>query len=84
MKNVILAYIPVLHSGYVKFLKKYGGSESQLYVFGSELIGLFDPLRKDIRALDRDLYNSGFNPRNLHCSSPPLGWRILELIPLRR
>ena len=52
MKKIILAYVPVLHRGYLDLFRKYGGPENGLCVFGKELIGEFDSLRKDIRAID--------------------------------
>ena len=51
MQKVILAYIPVLHQGYLQLFSKHPEAES-LYIFGEELIAHFDHLqRKDIRAL---------------------------------
>lgn len=51
MKKVILAYIPVLHAGYKKFIEKHEEIQT-LYLLGPKLIEDFDHLqRKDIRAL---------------------------------
>ncbi len=50
--KTVLAYVPVLHRGYVDFFKRHGGPKSALYIFGRELIERFDFFRKDIRALD--------------------------------
>jgi len=53
MKEIILAYIPVLHQGYRQFFKKYFSRVQVIYLFGNELIQEFDHLsRKDIRALN--------------------------------
>lgn len=52
MKKIIIAYIPVLHAGYQKFLSEQKNVDA-LYVLGPEIIADFDHLRrKDIRALD--------------------------------
>lgn len=52
--TIVIAYVPVLHDGYKQFFKKHGGSESKLYIFGPDVIKMFDHLRKEIRALDPD------------------------------
>lgn len=51
MNTVVIGYVPVIHEGYIGLFKKYGGVNSSLYVFGRELIGYADSLRKDIRAV---------------------------------
>ncbi len=52
MKTVVIAYIPVIHSGYKKFLSKYSGPENELWIIGTELSGELYHFRKEIRALD--------------------------------
>lgn len=52
--KIIIAYVPVLHEGYRRFLEKYSG-DAQLWIFGQELIGEFDYLYKEIRALRPEL-----------------------------
>lgn len=49
-KKVIVAYIPVLHEGYKKFLEKHADADA-LFIFGEKLIEEFDYLHKEIRAL---------------------------------
>jgi len=49
-KKIIVAYIPVLHRGYLKFFVD-NKSATELYVLGKDLIKLEDYLRKDLRAL---------------------------------
>ena len=51
--EVLIAYVPVLHEGYRKFLAAH--SNAEVFVFGSEIIGKFDYLKKEIRALDPKL-----------------------------
>jgi dCMP deaminase len=47
-KQVIVAYVPVLHRGYRRLFDKYPG---QVLVLGPEILTTFDDLRKDLRAL---------------------------------
>lgn len=53
-KLVIVAYVPVLHRGYIEFFKKYSPAQI-MYVIGEELQAEADVelgyLRKDLRAL---------------------------------
>jgi len=56
MKQIIFAYIPVLHRGYQEFFAKYEGSE--LYLLDrAELLAFeeLEYLKKDIRVLDLEL-----------------------------
>jgi len=52
--KAIVAYIPVLHDGYRRFLEKHHQADV-CFIFGSKLIDEFDYLHKEIRALDPDL-----------------------------
>lgn len=45
----VVAYVPVLHEGYIRFFKQSAAPE--LYIVGSELLKKLDYLRKDLRAL---------------------------------
>lgn len=51
MVKVILAYIPVLHKGYIEFLNKHRDAE-RLYIFGENFIEEYEYLKKEIRALE--------------------------------
>lgn len=53
MSAAVLAYVPVLHEGYRRFLTEHGGGPDgrPLYLIGPELHGDSRPLAKDIRAL---------------------------------
>lgn len=53
MKKIILAYIPVLHEGYRRFLATY--QDADLFIFGPELMAEFSQLAKEIRQLDPEL-----------------------------
>ena len=55
--NALVAYIPVLHEGYRRFLEEHGRGRP-LYVIGRELYADYRPLAKDIRALDPRLVAS--------------------------
>jgi dCMP deaminase len=54
MSEVVVAYIPVLHEGYVRFLESHGRGRP-LYLIGPELYADYRPLAKDIRCLDAEL-----------------------------
>jgi dCMP deaminase len=51
MNKILIAYVPVLHAGYKKFIKKYSDLQ-EIYIFGKDIISQFDYLSKEIRALD--------------------------------
>ena len=50
MTDAVIAYVPVLHEGYRRFLAEHGASRP-LYLIGPELHADSRPLAKDIRAL---------------------------------
>jgi dCMP deaminase len=57
MSEVIVAYIPVLHEGYVRFLESHGRGRP-LFLIGPELYADYRPLAKDVRCLDAELVAS--------------------------
>jgi dCMP deaminase len=54
MNEVVVAYIPVLHDGYRRFLEAHGRGR-RAFVIGPELYADHRPLAKDIRCLDAEL-----------------------------
>jgi dCMP deaminase len=50
MARILIAYVPVLHEGYRRFLKTLAAD--QVYILGQDFISEIDHLRKEIRALD--------------------------------
>lgn len=54
MSEIVVAYVPVLHEGYRRFIEAHGRSR-RLFVVGSDLYSDYRPLAKDIRCLDADL-----------------------------
>jgi dCMP deaminase len=54
MTQITIAYIPVLHEGYLRFLKMHAEGRP-LYLIGRELYRDYRPLAKDIRRLDEQL-----------------------------
>ncbi len=54
MGEVVVAYIPVLHEGYRRFLDAHA-RERPLFLIGPELYADYRPLAKDIRCLDPQL-----------------------------
>ena len=56
MKQILIAYVPVLHRGYQEFFAKY--KEADLYLLDKEELLDFEELeylKKDIRVLDLSL-----------------------------
>jgi dCMP deaminase len=53
-KKIVIAYIPVLHEGYRRFLDEHSDASS-LFLLGPEIIREYKPLVKDIRAIDPEL-----------------------------
>jgi len=51
LKKIIILYMPVLHAGYLKFLKKYKNADT-LYILGPKLTREFTFLEKEIRQVD--------------------------------
>ena len=51
MTQAAVAYVPVLHEGYRRFLEEHARGKP-LYVIGRDLFADYRPLAKDIRALD--------------------------------
>jgi dCMP deaminase len=54
MSEVVIAYIPVLHEGYRRFLQAHAGAR-RLFLIGPQLYADYRPLAKDIRCLDAGL-----------------------------
>ncbi|TMK38566.1 MAG: hypothetical protein E6G56_14340 [Actinobacteria bacterium] len=54
MTEVVVAYVPVLHDGYRRFLEAHGAGKP-LYLLGPEIYAEYRPLAKDIRSLSADL-----------------------------
>ncbi len=54
MSDCVVAYVPVLHDGYRRFLERHGAGVP-LYLIGPELHEDYRPLAKDIRALPAEL-----------------------------
>ncbi len=52
--SAVVAYVPVLHEGYRRFLQTHATGRP-VYVIGRELYADYRPLAKDIRALDPGL-----------------------------
>ena len=51
MSDAVVAYVPVLHEGYHRFLEAHGRGRP-LFLIGPELYADYRPLAKDVRALD--------------------------------
>jgi dCMP deaminase len=51
VREAVLAYVPVLHEGYRRFLERHAGGR-RVFVIGRDLYADYRPLAKDVRALD--------------------------------
>jgi len=65
MQKIIVAYIPVLHEGYRKFLD-LNKDANKLYIWGQDLILESDYLSKEIRALHPELIKSSIESWKLN------------------
>jgi dCMP deaminase len=54
MTEVVVAYVPVLHEGYQRFISAHARGR-RLFIIGPELFEDYRPLAKDIRRLDAEL-----------------------------
>ncbi len=63
MKKILIAYIPVLHEGYRRFLESHK-DVSLLYLWGENLFEEADYLSKEIRALDPNLMKKSLDALN--------------------
>lgn len=61
--QIIIAYIPIIHTGYLDFFGKYPQAK-EIYLIGQDFIDGYRPLQKDLRALPMDLMISQLE--NLH------------------
>ena len=52
--KIIVAYVPVLHEGYIRFFSSHTDAQ-RLFLLGPEIIKDFKPLVKDIRAISPEL-----------------------------
>lgn len=52
MKRIMIAYVPVLHAGYLKLFERYAHMVECLYVFGSDCIAENSFIAREIRALE--------------------------------
>jgi dCMP deaminase len=68
MSEAVIAYVPVLHEGYRRFLNAHG-RDRPLYLIGPELHHDYRPLAKDIRALDPQ-----------HAASAIAAWEICSAV----
>ena len=80
MEKIIIAYVPVLHQGYWRFFKKYVPEVKEIYLFGLEIIGQFQYLNKDIRALPPEQAKQAIEGWNIFRAVNIADYKILELI----
>jgi dCMP deaminase len=68
MKEVIVAYVPVLHEGYQRFFASHPQAKT-LFLLDKSITDPFVPLKKDLRALDPEIIRSSL-----------LGWKRFDEI----
>ena len=84
MSKIVIAYIPVLHSGYVDFLKRHRDATAFL-ILGSEQLKDFDHLvRKDIRALEPEQMLEALRSLNLFSDLRILNHELIRKILERK
>ncbi len=80
MSTIVIAYIPVLHQGYLNFLQKYTDAET-VYLVGEELLAEFDQLRKDIRRLKPEQMQKALQALELPFSTEILSSGSVNSLP---
>jgi dCMP deaminase len=58
--NCVVAYVPVLHEGYRRFLDAHARGR-RMFVIGPDMYADYRPLAKDIRCLDAELVRSAID-----------------------
>ncbi len=75
MRRIMIAYVPVLHAGYLKLFERYARTVECLYVFGDDFITEFTYLTREIRALDPEIAVKMIEPLKLF---PKGGVHVLD------
>lgn len=78
MRKIVIAYVPVLHQGYLRFLTDQDQVD-QIYILASDVIAAFSHLRKDIRALSPETVVKALSAVSL--SSPV---QLLDLATMKQ
>ena len=69
--QVVIAYVPVLHEGYLRLFTKYRGAK--LLIAGQSLTSGFRPLAKDLRALSPEIAKTAINALGIFSSIEIIG-----------
>lgn len=83
MKEIVFAYVPVLHRGYQEFFAKYQNAD--LYLLSREELLKFpelEYLKKDIRVLDVDLVQQAINSWHIFNTVESIKNKDLEQLSL--
>lgn len=78
MKKVLIAYVPVLHEGYLKFFMKH--ADARFFILGHDFSSELDYFRKEIRALDPEVMKRAIDGLRIFDSTSILERRNLEQI----
>src|SRR3989344_8284349 len=82
MTKIIIAYVPGLHEGYLRFFTKRQDADF-LYILGRSITKDFRPLVKDIRALDPGLIQKAIESWAIFSHIRILDYSNLESITSR-
>ncbi|MDQ3076646.1 MAG: deaminase [bacterium] len=83
MKKIAIAYIPVLHEGYRKFIDKHKDVDT-LYVLGKEITSELPYLSKEIRQLDPELIKKSLDTWNIVKNIEILNKQNLDVLSKRK
>ncbi len=81
MPPAVIAHVPVVHRGYVEFLKDVGRKSNIIWILGDEFVSEFTELRKDIRALSPTLVVEILHQLYPFCAVGVLDRESLAIIP---
>jgi dCMP deaminase len=80
MDKIIIAYIPVLHQGYLHFLERHSDA-TRIYLIGQEFLDQVPQLRKDIRALKPEQMVEALRAVKITAEIKVLSQNLLEDFP---
>lgn len=81
MERITIAFVPVIHSGYINFFKKNNSKE--LYLLGNEFTKELPYLSREMRALDNDLIIKAIKAFNIFEKIDELTLETLEELKSR-
>lgn len=77
--KILIAYIPVLHEGYLELFKKHPDAK-HLFLFGMDVVGEFAHLDRDIRRIDPEFVKKAIEAWNIFDTVEILNKKKIEEI----